>query len=231
MATHTNGDGRSGMDDERVRQSYERLHDPSRVLALSDGVFAIIMTLLVLEIHVPELTGSESLAHAMREVRPSFVAFLISFVVVAIAWAGHRDLFALIRRTDRALVWFNVLYLLPLSVLPFGASLIAQYESDPVALRMYGILLVTIVLARLAIWWYATGRSHILFTPMDSRSRLTGVAVVALPGVAYGVAILMAPAAPTASLVVYGLVPVLYFVSITLARTSGLPGSAERDFT
>ena len=90
------------MQDHPDPTLYERTRDPARVLALSDGVFAIILTLLVLEIHVPDLTGGQSLAEAAREVRPSFIAFLISFVVVAIAWAGHRDLFALIRDTAPA---------------------------------------------------------------------------------------------------------------------------------
>ena len=85
-------------DDRLQRERYERGHDPSRVLTLSDGVFAIVITLLVLEIHVPDLGNGESLRAALREVRPSFVAFLISFVIVAIAWAGHRDLFCDLRR-------------------------------------------------------------------------------------------------------------------------------------
>jgi uncharacterized membrane protein len=98
-------------DDERRRDVYERTHDPTRVLALSDGVFAIVITLLVLEIHVPELRHGQTLQVALQEVRPSIVAFLISFVIVAISWAGHRDLFAHVRRTDRSLVWLNILYL------------------------------------------------------------------------------------------------------------------------
>jgi hypothetical protein len=126
------------MDEEVARRRYEREHDPARVLALSDGVFAIIITLLVLEIHVPELSQGQTLKEAMEEVRPSFFAFLISFVVVAISWAGHRDLFALIRRTDRLLVWLNILYLLPLCVIPFGASLLSRYEDAAIALQMYG---------------------------------------------------------------------------------------------
>jgi TMEM175 potassium channel family protein len=219
------------MDDKRQLESYERAHDPSRVLALSDGVFAIIITLLVLEMHVPDLAQGQSLADAGREIRPSFVAFLISFVVVAIAWAGHRDLFSLIRRTDRALVWLNILYLLPLSLVPFGASLISRYDDDPVALRMYGFLLLAIAVTRIGIWWYATGRSQLLFAPVDTRSRWTGVAIVAVQGVAYAVAILIASAAPTASLVIYAAVPVLYFIAITLARTTAPPGSTEEDFT
>jgi uncharacterized membrane protein len=84
------------------------------VVFLSDGVVAIIITLLVLEIHVPDLQNGQSLVDALGHIRPSLVAFLISFIVVAIAWAGHRDLFTVIRRTDRVLVWLNFVYLLPL---------------------------------------------------------------------------------------------------------------------
>lgn len=219
------------MDERELQQNYERRHDPARVLAFSDGVFAIIITLLVLEIHVPELTGGESLAQALREVRPSFVAFLISFVVIAIAWAGHRDLFTQIRLTDRALVWLNILYLLPLCVLPFGAALISRYASDSVALRMYGILLMAIAAMRLIIWIYATGRTHLLFAPVDARSRLAGALLAAVPAMAYAIAFAIAQAAPNASLVIYGAVPVLYFVAITLARSTAPLGATERDFT
>jgi uncharacterized membrane protein len=95
--------------DEQARALFERQHDPTRVLALSDGVFAIIITLLVLEIHVPELTQGHSLNQALAEIRPSFVAFVISFILAGMYWVGHRDLFALIRRTDRVLVWLNIL--------------------------------------------------------------------------------------------------------------------------
>ena len=107
---------------EPDRALLERLHDPARVLALSDGVFAIIITLLVLEIHVPELTQGQSLNQALAEIRPSFTAFVISFILAGMYWVGHRDLFALIRRTDRGLVWLNILYLLPLCLLPFGRA-------------------------------------------------------------------------------------------------------------
>lgn len=128
---------------------FARRHDPTRVMALSDGVFAIVITLLVLEVHVPDLSGGRRLADALEEIRPSFVAFLISFLVIAIAWTGHRDLFSFIRLTDRNLVWLNLLYMLPLSLLPFGAALIARHPEEAVALRIYGLLLVAIALTRL----------------------------------------------------------------------------------
>jgi uncharacterized membrane protein len=74
---------------------------------------------------------------ALAELRPSLVAFVISFVLAGMYWVGHRDLFALIRRTDRGLVWLNILYLLPLCLLPFGAGLLGRYDTEPVALRIY----------------------------------------------------------------------------------------------
>ncbi len=99
------------------------------------------------------------------------------------------------------------------------------------SLTMYGFLLVAILLTRLLMWMYATGRPHLLLTPIDRQSRWVGVLVVAAPGLAYGIAILIARAHPTGSLVIHGLVPVAYFVGVTLARSAGPPGSAERDFT
>jgi uncharacterized membrane protein len=148
---------------EPDRALLERLHDPARVLALSDGVFAIIITLLVLEIHVPELTQGQSLNQALAEVRPSLVAFVISFILAGMYWVGHRDLFALIRRTDRGLVWLNILYLLPLSLLPFSASLLGRYNQEPRALRIYGLVLILIAAMRTVTWLYATARPQLLW--------------------------------------------------------------------
>jgi hypothetical protein len=65
------------MDREAERRRFYRSHDPARLMALSDGVFAIVITLLVLEIHVPDLGGGRRLAEALDEIRPSFVPFLI----------------------------------------------------------------------------------------------------------------------------------------------------------
>lgn len=207
---------------ERQRQvRYERGTDPSRVLALSDGVFAIVITLLVLEIHVPDLSRGQTVGEALAEIRPSFVAFIISFVVVAIAWIGHRALFALIQRTDRTLVLLNFVYLLPLCILPFGASLISRFDTDPVALAIYGMVLVAITLTRLAIWWYATGRPFLLYAPVERPSRRSTAAVVIVRGAAYLFAILIAERAPAASLAIFGLVPVVYLIALALKRGSG----------
>jgi uncharacterized membrane protein len=213
------------------RRRFDRRHDPARVMALSDGVFAIVITLLVLEVHVPDLAGGQRLADALTEIWPSLVAFVISFLVVAIAWTGHRDLFVFIRLTDRNLVWLNLLYMLPLTLLPFGAALISRHGREGVALTVYGVLLLAIALTRLLIWWYATNRPHLLFEPIDRRSRRLGMLVVVVPAALYVLAILLAGSMPRASLGIYAGAPILYFVTLIASRAQAPPGSAERDFT
>jgi uncharacterized membrane protein len=216
--------------DEQARALFERQHDPTRVLALSDGVFAIIITLLVLEIHVPELTQGHSLNQALAEIRPSFVAFVISFILAGMYWVGHRDLFALIRRTDRGLVWLNILYLLPLCLLPFAAGMLGRYDQEPVSLRIYG-LLVAIAVMRVVIWLYATNRPHLLWQRLDDHQRRAGLALGMFPGLVYLLAFLVARSAPEVSLLIYAGLPVLYFLSITVLRSGRKRNLEHADFT
>ena len=184
----------------------ERTHDPSRVLALSDGVFAIVITLLVLEVHVPELSQGQSLSGALAEVRPSFNAFVITFILTGMYWVAHRDLFALIRRIDRGLVWLNILFLLPLCLLPFGAGMLGRYEKEPVALRIYGLLLVAIGVMRVVIWLYTTNRPHLLWQRLDDRQRRAGLALAVFAVLVY----LVARVSPGVCLAIYAAMPLLY---------------------
>jgi uncharacterized membrane protein len=216
------------MDENSQSAHFERVHSPDRVLFLSDGVVAIIMTLLVLEIHVPELHRGESLLGGLQSIRADLVAFLISFIVVAIAWAEHRELFTVIRRADRALVWLNLIYLLPLCLVPFGAALIASYPSDAVALRLYGLLLVLIAATRIAIWGYAMRQSHLHYEGPRTQFRSAGFILVIVSPAAYVVAIVIASAWPTASLIIYAVVPLAYFIVVTLARSALPSGSPEK---
>ena len=231
MADEQQTVARTREEADTTRQLLERLHDPARVLALSDGVFAIIITLLVLEVHVPELTQGHTLNEALAELRPSLVAFVISFILAGMYWVGHRDLFALIRRTDRGLVWLNILYLLPLCLLPFGAGLIGRYDQEPVALRIYGLLLVTIAAMRVVIWLYATNRPHLLWQRLDANQRRAGLVLNLYPGLIYLLAFLVARTAPGISLLIYAAMPVLYFLSITVLRSGRRRNQEYADFT
>jgi uncharacterized membrane protein len=232
MAGEREGEvGRAQDGDDPAKVLFEREHDPSRVLALTDGVFAIIITLLVLEVHVPELKPGESLNHALQAVRPSLNAFVITFVLAGMYWVGHRDLFALIRRTDRGLVWLNILYLLPVCLLPFAASLLGRYNQEPRALRIYGLVLILIAAMRTVTWLYTTARPHLLWLRLDHRQRRAGLALAILPGFAYLLAILLAGVAPAMTLAIYAGLPLLYFLSITFLRGSRKREQEYSEFT
>ena len=202
---------------EAEHRRYERSLNRARVLTLSDGVFAIAITLLVLELHLPDITSGVRPVDVLREIRPSLIAFLISFFVIASAWANHRDLFEVIRLTDRNLVWLNVVYLLPLTMIPFGAAMLSRYGTDKLSLTIYGGLLLAIALMRLVIWLYATSRPHLLFEPVGRELRRSGVLLVIVPISLYIAAIVLAQVGTVGqdlSVVIYALVPVLYFVTI-----------------
>ena len=209
----------------------ERRRDPSRVLALTDGVFAIIITLLVLDIHVPELTSHESLRAAISDIRPSFISFALAFIVAAMQWVGHRDLFTLIRYTDRGIIWLNLLALFTVCLLPFGSALLGRYHEDPLALRPFGLILMGTSVARTVIWAYAAHKPSLVHEPLDRSSFWSGLALSVFPVVVYVTAFAIARVSPQASLAVYASAPVLYFIAITLLRWLAPRGSAERQFT
>jgi TMEM175 potassium channel family protein len=156
---------------------------------------------------------------------------VISFIMAGMYWVGHRDVFGLIRRTDRGLVWLNLVYLLPVCLLPFGASLLGRFDRDPVAVRIYGLVLVAIAVMRLTIWVYVTSRPHLLWRQLDDRQRRAGLALTLAPVPAYLLALLLAGLVPGVSLAIYGTMPVLYFLSTTVLRRGRKRNEEYADFT
>ena len=119
-------------DHEQAKELLERRRDPGRVMALTDGIFAIIMTLLVLDIQVPKLAADELLRTAfLLDVWPNVVVFVISFVLTGMYWVAHRDMFNLVRGVDRGLVWLNILFMLPVALVPAAAALLGAYSHEP----------------------------------------------------------------------------------------------------
>jgi len=219
-------------DQEQAQELLERSRDPARVMALTDGVFAIIMTLLVLSIQVPKLAAGETLKTAfLLDVWPTVVVFVISFVLTGLYWVAHRDMFNLVRGVDRGLVWLNVLYMLPVALVPAAAALLGAYSHDALAIRIYGLLFVLIALMRLALWYYIGTRRHLLIEHVSPRTLWTGIFTSIALILVYLIAILVAGVAPYLSLGIYAGVPVLYFIGITFLRRLAPKGSLERDFT
>jgi len=102
---------------------------PARVEAFSDGVFAIIITLLVLDLHVPRMDAlnGETLAAALLQQWPTYLAYVLSFLQVGVVWANHHTMFHYIRHSDHFLLVGNLLLLLCTALLPFTTAVFAEY--------------------------------------------------------------------------------------------------------
>ena len=140
---------------------------PHRLEALADGIFAIAMTLLVLDLRLPEATGPADLATRLAALWPRFATFFISFVVLGVYWFAHHQAFYFIARVNRTLVWLNMLYFLGAVLIPFVASLLGSNSADPVALSLYGVVLGLMATVGYVIWWYITGDRGLIDEKLD----------------------------------------------------------------
>ncbi|MGN6090991.1 MAG: TMEM175 family protein [Luteibacter jiangsuensis] len=116
-----------------------------RLTFFSDAVFAIAITLLVIEIHVPHPADSSNEAWliALLNLTPHFVGFILSFVVVGALWAAHHRVFGLLRRYDPAIVWPNLFLLMAIAFMPFSSALMSEHPTERVPEWFYtGTLLV-----------------------------------------------------------------------------------------
>ncbi len=103
------------------------LKDPSRIQALTDGVFAIIMTLLVLELKVPAVQKGVELSRQLKGLGYHLLLYFASFLLAGVYWVGHRLIFSLVKHVNTTLVWLNIFFLMICSLIPFAAALLGNY--------------------------------------------------------------------------------------------------------
>jgi uncharacterized membrane protein len=136
--------------------------DTFRLEAFADAVFAIAITLLVIEIHVPppdEVARLGGLSVALLHLWPSYLGYVISFVVIGIMWANHHNLMKLIHRLDHTFITLTLLLLLCVAFLPFPTAVMAEHLVDPnersVAVAFYCGCFTVTAACYFLMWWYA----------------------------------------------------------------------------
>jgi uncharacterized membrane protein len=124
-----------------LRLFVKSTHGPERLSALTDGVYAIALTLLVLDLKAPDLPGvsDRQLTDDLLRQGPNFAAYLISFAAVSYFWIQHHRVFGTIRRCDDLTVLGNFVHLLFISLTPYTASLIGLYQGDRVATIVFSL--------------------------------------------------------------------------------------------
>jgi uncharacterized membrane protein len=194
----------------------------SRVETLTDGVFAIAMTLMVFTIHIPQLEGVavSELPHRLLELWPSFFIYGVTFAVLGIFWVAHHNHFYFIRHTDRNSIWINMTFLLFITTFPFSAALLGAYPGQRVAVICYGLNLALAALLLYAHLRYATGRSRLTGPEKDEKGlRLAKQRLLMCPFLC-GVSILISFFHPLLASMLYLVIPVMYII----------PGRVDRYF-
>lgn len=209
------------MSPEQGRASTSGL-SKARVEALTDGIFAVAMTLLVLDIKVPTVPAAQ-LPRELLALWPRVLSYAISFVMLGIYWVGQHNQFHLIRQTDRTLLWINILFLMTICFVPYSTALLSTYPREQIALAVYGANLVIIGLILQLHWSYATRGHRLIDREVDARTiRLASRRILIGPMV-FGVAIVVSLVSATAALVIFALAPLVYLAPGRIDRHWSAP--------
>ncbi|MBX9782707.1 MAG: DUF1211 domain-containing protein [Chitinophagaceae bacterium] len=142
----------------RKNKIKERYFPASRLEAFSDGVIAIIITLMILEIKIPELAATVSgkeVWQAFTELLPKLFSYIMSFVVIAIIWINHHPFIHLVKHTNRTLLWMNIHLLFWMSLIPLPTAFLGSHPNLPQATMFYGIIMFMASSAFTVMRWYA----------------------------------------------------------------------------
>jgi uncharacterized membrane protein len=147
--------------------------ETTRLEAFSDGIFAIAITLLILEVRAPE--KGNDLWGALREQWPSYFGYVLSFLIIGIMWANHTHIFRLIRRTDHLLSMLNLLLLMTIAFLPFPTAVLARNIGNAATVKAATILYSGSILLTAIPWslmWGHAARAGLVEGPDDELLRV-----------------------------------------------------------
>lgn len=195
----------------------------SRLQTLTDGIFAIAMTLLAFELPFPETENFALWFHAFW---PRFLSFAVSFVMAGVFWVATRTDFQYIESDTHTLTWLNIFFLLFVSLIPFSAGVLGRYPGQEMAALMYGCNMFACVLLRYGMWRYAT-KDHRLVSPDLDPWLITWNAKLAIfPLITYFLAIVLVVISLWGgfgtwfSLMLYLITPLPYLLGIPYHRLS-----------
>jgi uncharacterized membrane protein len=200
----------------------------NRLEAFSDGVFAIAITLLVLDIDVPR-PGSGHLGHELLAQWPSYAAYVVSFITIGIIWINHHAAFSRLRAVDHSILIWNLLLLLSVGILPFTTSLMATYlkegSGEGLAAAIYGasflVMGLVFVLANRQILFR---RPQLLRDPIAPGDARTIIRFAALGQIPYVLAVVLAFVSPYVTLGICAACAVYYALPIA---SLGVPGHSD----
>jgi uncharacterized membrane protein len=152
------------MHPKQIENSHHKEFQIERLILFSDAVFAIAITLLVIEIRVPEIAhstdGTHDLIHALWEKFPEFFGFVLSFAVIGQFWSNHHRLFGFVKDYNGKLIWLNLLMLFWIVLVPFTSGLNSRYGNLNIVWQIYSANLAMIALSLYFLYRYIGNPKH-----------------------------------------------------------------------
>ena len=205
---------------------------PQRLIALADGVFAIVMTLLVFQLAVPLAADTERLGSALADMWPEFLIYVLSFLVLGVFWLVHHLVFDTVARYDTTLIWLNILFLMLSSLVPFSTGLFIEHGAITVTALVYGANMTFLFATAWGIFVYATTGNRLASSDLDPGIARGGKRM----GFVYLSTMLVATSvslfSPVAAYVLYGLFVVTIIVFTMAGRAEVvvlLPESSDSE--
>jgi uncharacterized membrane protein len=195
---------------------------PHRLLTLADGVFAIVMTILVLELGIPIILGTSvntELTHELLGMWPEFLVYGLSFLVVGVFWLMHHFIFDNVKQYDAALSWINIFFLMCTSLLPFSTALFGEYGAITIIAVAYGVNMFLGFLGLVSLWIYST-RKGLVSSDVESSVVKGGI----LMGIVYLVTTLVGVGVAFVNPIISF---ILYFLIVAVVVTLTAMGKVE----
>jgi uncharacterized membrane protein len=189
-----------------------------RVEALTDGIFATVMTVLVLSLSAPVITGAlptselnSEVTMSIQKLLPDIVGYVISFLILGVMWVSHHAVFNYIQKMNRSLLWLNMIFLLTIGFVPFSTALLGRYPQLQTPVIIYGANILGISITMQAFLWYAV-RNKIIVREEGGETVVKRILIRwRLGSFIYAGAILLSFVDPVISVIIYGLA-LIYFV-------------------
>lgn len=195
----------------------KNIFSKSRVETFSDGIFAIIITLLVLEIKVPHIGDHHApgeLLAALKGLLPKFLSWIISFFTIAVIWVNHHKIFKQIRQLDNGIFWWNAVLLLWSSFIPFPTAVLGDYPGNPVSLVLYGLVMSLMAVSFSLMRFYILRNPEVLEDSVDVKLFRKGTMMSVLFGpVMYLAGVVAGLLHPMLAFAVYLGIPVYFIFS------------------
>lgn len=186
-----------------------------RLEAFSDGVYAIVITLLILDIRIPEVEP-EALGGMLVKLLPQLFTYILSFFVVGLYWHAHHQVSVQVKQVNSAFIWLNLVWLLFVSVLPFPTSLLGRYPFQSIPLTIYGVNLILVNVTGFLILFYLKRNPDLCVIPISSAALRAQVPIYVIVNGIYAAAIAAAWFFPWLSYGVY--IVVLVWMMARYAR-------------